>query len=110
MEADFYTNPRRGAIAGWSNRFAVMAWREWLTLDAIALAPSVEAPMLIVHSNDAAIPDGARRFYDGLTCPKEIVWMNGTQFDFYDQPGTVDQAVVHAAEHLRSNLVASDSH
>jgi hypothetical protein len=107
MEIDFYANPARGRIPGWPNRFAVMAWREWLTLDAVALAPEVMVPTLIVHSEEAAIPDGARRFYEGLRCPKEIVWMTGTQFDFYDQPETVDHAVARAAEHLSSTLVGS---
>lgn len=100
MEIDFYTNPARGKIPGWPNRFAVMAWREWLTLDAVALAPSVRVPTLLVHSHDAAIPDGARRFYDQLTCPKQITWTAGTQFDFYDDEATVDVAVTNAVPHL----------
>jgi uncharacterized protein len=104
MAIDFYTNPARGKIAGWPNRFAVMAWREWLSFDVIALAPQVRAPVLIVHSQDAAIPDGARRFCHGLRCPKQIVWTAGTQFDFYDQQPTVDDAVEHAAAHLSRHL------
>lgn len=104
MEIDFYTNPHRGRIAGWPNRFAVMAWREWLTLDAVALAPNVTIPTLIVHSQSAAIPNGARRFYEGLRCPRELVWMPGTQFDFYDDPPTVERALDHAVRHLRHHL------
>jgi fermentation-respiration switch protein FrsA (DUF1100 family) len=104
MDIDFYTNPQRGKIPGWPNRFAVMAWTEWLNLDAIALAPEVRVPTLLVHSDDAAIPDGARRFHEALTCPKQIVWTEGTQFDFYDQPPTVDDAVGRAAAHLRQHL------
>jgi hypothetical protein len=104
MEIDFYTNPRRGAVAGWPNRFAVMAWCDWLTLDGVALADRVTAPTLIVHSQDAAIPDGARRFYDRLAGPKDITWTGGTQFDFYDQPATVTTAADLAAAHLRTHL------
>jgi hypothetical protein len=81
-----------------------MAWTEWLTLDAIALAPEVRVPTLLVHSEDAAIPDGARRFHEALTCPKQIVWTDGTQFDFYDQPPTVDDAVERAAAQVRQHL------
>jgi fermentation-respiration switch protein FrsA (DUF1100 family) len=104
MEIDFYTDPNRGRIAGWPNRFAVMAWREWLTLDAVALAPEVTAPTLIVHSQDGAIPSGARRFYEALRCPRQLVWMPGTQFDFYDDPPTVERALEHAVRHLRRHL------
>lgn len=104
MHIDFYADSARGLIPGWGNRFAVMAWREWLTLDAIALAPQIRVPTLIVHSQDAAIPDGARRFYQGLRCNKRIEWLAGTQFDFYDQDPVVDAAVGHAAAHLARHL------
>jgi uncharacterized protein len=80
-----------------------MAWSEWLTFEPIALAPQVTAPTLIVHSEQAAIPDGARRFYEALTCPKEIVWTGGTQFDFYDREPRVSVAVDRAVEHLRAH-------
>lgn len=100
MQIDFYTDPARGALPGWPNRFAVMAWPEWLTLDAIALAPAVRQPTLIVHSPQAAIPAGAQRFYDGLLEAKDLIWMDGAQFDFYDQPATVESAVIVAASWL----------
>jgi hypothetical protein len=61
-----------------------MAWPEWLRFNPIARAPRVRVPTLVVHSEDAAIPDGTRRFYNGLTGGKEIVWTDGTQYDFYD--------------------------
>jgi uncharacterized protein len=104
MAIDFYRDPKRGALPGWPNRFAVMAWTEWLSFDAVTLASEVDVPTVVVHSEDAAIPDGARRFYDALTCPKEIVWTEGTQFDFYDQEPqvgiSVDRAVAHFERHL----------
>jgi pimeloyl-ACP methyl ester carboxylesterase len=57
MAIDFYRDPARGAVAGWPNRFAVMAWPEWLRFDPIAMAPRIRVPTLIVHSEDAAIPE-----------------------------------------------------
>jgi dienelactone hydrolase len=104
MEIDFYTNPARGKIAGWPNRFAVMAWREWLELDAIALAPHLRVPTRIIHSHAAAIPDGAERFYAALTGEKDLAWSEGDQFDFYDDPPTVDHAVELAAAYLATDL------
>lgn len=104
MEVDFYISSERGALPGWPNRFAVMAWREWLTLDVIAQASKVTAPTLIVHSTDAAIPPGAQRFQQQLGGWSELVWMPGGQFDFYDQPATVDCALARVVPHFENHL------
>jgi len=104
FDIDFYLNPERGGIPQWPNRFAVMAWPGWLDFDAIALAPKVTAPALLVHSEDAAIPDGARRFHDGLAGPSQFLWTEGVQFDFYDQSPQVGFAADAAAEHFARTL------
>ena len=101
---DYYLNPRRGGIAQWGGRFAVMAWKEWLEFDPIALAPRVDKPIRIVTSEGSATPGGARQFAAGLRAPHDVVWIEGTQFDFYDNPSTVSAAAQHAVEHLRSTL------
>ncbi|GAA0429694.1 membrane protein [Actinoplanes capillaceus] len=103
-DIDFYLNPARGAIPAWPNRFAVMAWADWLTYDAIALAPKIIQPTLLVHSEDAAIPDGARRFHAGLAGPRDILWTQGTQFDFYDTEPQVTISVDSAAAHFGRTL------
>jgi fermentation-respiration switch protein FrsA (DUF1100 family) len=101
---DYYLNPGRGGIPQWSNRFAVMAWPEWLGYDPIGSAPRIAQPVLMVHSRDAAVPDGARAFHDGLAGPKELVWTEGTQLDFYDQQPQVTLAVRTVTEHFRATL------
>ncbi|MFD7456436.1 MULTISPECIES: alpha/beta hydrolase [unclassified Streptomyces] len=103
-DIDFYLNPARGGIPAWPNRFAVMAWADWLTYDAIALAPRIDRPTVLVHSEDAAIPDGARRFHAGLAGPKDILWTQGTQFDFYDSEPQVTIAVDTVAAHFDRTL------
>ncbi|MFF9851427.1 alpha/beta hydrolase [Streptomyces litmocidini] len=103
-DIDFYLNPARGGIPAWPNRFAVMAWADWLTYDAVALAPRVDRPTLLVHSEDGAIPDGARRFHAGLAGPKDILWTEGTQFDFYDSEPQVTLAVDTVAAHFARTL------
>ncbi|MBF6193980.1 alpha/beta fold hydrolase [Nocardia sp. CDC186] len=103
-DIDFYLNPARGGIAAWPNRFAVLAWRDWLTFDSIALAPQITQPTLLVHSEDAAIPDGARRFHAGLAGRKDILWTQGSQFDFYDQDPQVTLATDTAAAHFGRTL------
>jgi hypothetical protein len=57
-----------------------------------------------VHSQTAALPDGTRRFHDGLNGPKKIIWLTGNQFDFYDQEPHLTQAVSHAARHFDATL------
>ncbi|MEV0297620.1 alpha/beta hydrolase [Nocardia sp. NPDC050710] len=103
-DIDFYLNPARGGISAWPNRFAVMSWADWLTYDAIALAPLIGQPTLLVHSEDAAIPDGAHRFHAGLPGRKDITWTQGTQFDFYDQEPQVTVAVDAVAAHFGRTL------
>ncbi|MBF6341834.1 alpha/beta hydrolase [Nocardia abscessus] len=103
-DIDFYLNPERGGIPAWPNRFAVMSWGDWLTYDAIALAPHITQPAVLVHSEDAAIPDGARRFHTGLAGPKDMLWTQGTQFDFYDQEPQVTVAVDTVAAHFDRTL------
>lgn len=103
-DIDFYLNPERGGIPAWPNRFAVMAWKDWLTFDSIAYAPKITQPTLIVHSEDAAIPVGARRFHAGLAGPKDILWTQGVQFDFYDQEPQVTLAADTVAAHFSRTL------
>jgi fermentation-respiration switch protein FrsA (DUF1100 family) len=104
FDIDFYLDPERGGIPQWPNRFTVMAWPGWLDFDAVALATKVTVPVLLVHSEEAAIPDGARRFHEGLVGPKEFLWTEGIQFDFYDQSPQVDLAADAAAEHFARTL------
>ncbi|MDR8413236.1 alpha/beta fold hydrolase [Nonomuraea sp. 3-1Str] len=104
FDIDFYLDPQRGGIPQWSNRFAVMAWTGWLDFDAVAIAPRLTAPVLLVHSEDAAIPDGARRFHADLAGSRHFLWTEGTQFDFYDQSPQVGFAADAAAEHFARTL------
>jgi fermentation-respiration switch protein FrsA (DUF1100 family) len=89
---EYYLNPNRGAIPEWKNEFAVMSWPEWLRFDPIKKAGAISVPVLLIHSESAAIPDGAKRFYSKLVSEKDFYWMKGTQFDFYDDPLTVNEA------------------
>ncbi|MFI9555108.1 alpha/beta hydrolase [Nonomuraea endophytica] len=109
FDIDFYLNPDRGGLPQWPNRFAVMAWEGWLGYDSISLAPRITQPVLLVHSEDAAIPDGARRFHAGLAGPKELIWTDGDQFTFYDQEPQVTTAATAAAAHFTHTLTTNRS-
>jgi pimeloyl-ACP methyl ester carboxylesterase len=101
----YYLDVRRGGIPQWGNQFAVMSWPEWLELDAIAAAPRVHQPTLIVHAESAAIPQGAHRFAAAMPGAPRQVWLDGpTQFDFYDDPSVVTRAAAEALQHLADTL------
>lgn len=97
MPGDFpyYQNSKRGAIPQWSaDKFAVMSWEDWLTFDPMPLAKNIHKPTLMIHSDSAALPDNAKKFFSALPHDNKVLhWTKGTQFDFYDQPKQVSEAV-----------------
>ncbi|GAA0565001.1 nuclear transport factor 2 family protein [Chitinophaga japonensis] len=102
---DYYLNPAKGAIPEWPNRLAVLSWPEWLGFDGVAIARQVKQPVYIIHSENAAIPDGARQFYAQLPASKEITWLNQyNQFDFYYQPAAVAQTTGLVVKWLEENM------
>jgi uncharacterized protein len=100
MEMDYYANPHRGAVPQWRNEMTAMSWQPWLTFDAFAALPAAGTPTLLVHSDDAVLPDNARRVADGLGRHATTLWTTGTQTDFYDQPTQVDTAVTAVLDHF----------
>jgi dienelactone hydrolase len=101
----YYTETDRGAIPQWENTFNVASWDDWLNFDAQAAAPKLTDAFLMVHSEAAAIPQGARQFFANLTGPKEQIWLDGvSQFDFYDRSAPVTAASDAVARHFKSTL------
>ncbi|MGF1479274.1 MAG: alpha/beta hydrolase [Cyanophyceae cyanobacterium] len=104
-QAPYYSDPERGAIPEYVNQFNLASWEGWLTYDAIATAEDLTKPVLIVHSEAAAIPQGAKEFYTRLSAQKEQLWLEDTtQFDFYDSPEAVTVASDAVATHLDQSL------
>ena len=104
----YYSDPERGLIPEYDNRFNLASWEPWLTFDGVEIAERLTVPTLVVHSDAAAIPDGARAFVSRLTGPATQIWLEGvTQFDFYDDPKDVERAADAAAEHFEKTLPAS---
>jgi pimeloyl-ACP methyl ester carboxylesterase len=106
MHGDFayYLDPTRGAIPTWENKMAVMSWADWLEFDAIRIAPRLRTPTLVVHSERAALPEGAKAFIRTLAAPKAIRWTSGSQFDFFDRYAQVSFALQAAADHFGETL------
>ncbi len=109
FQAPYYTEPDRGAIPAYDNQFNVASWEAWLTYDAVQSAVDLKAPVLIVHSEAAAIPQGAHAFIELGGDLVNAHWLDGaSQFDFYDQPGPVSASVKAAAFHF-GHPTATDS-
>jgi uncharacterized protein len=105
FEAPYYTERDRGLIPEYVNQFNLTSWEPWLTFDAVALAPRLAKPFAMVHSEAAAIPQGARQFFAGVTGEKRELWLdNVTQFDFYDRDAPVTRASDFVTTHFRSTL------
>lgn len=105
FKVPYYTETDRGMIPAWRNEADPAFWRGWLTFDAIQAAPRLHQPFLMVHSEAAAIPQGARKFYARLAGQKQELWLdNVTQFDFYDRAAPVKIASDAVAAHFRATL------
>ena len=102
--APYYVDPDRGAISAYVNAFNLASWEGWLTFDALALAPQLTNPLVLVHSDAAAIPQGAHAF-EAASGEARGVWLDEvTQFDFYDQPEAVTRASDEVAAHFDATL------
>ncbi|WP_044203199.1 alpha/beta hydrolase [Flammeovirga sp. OC4] len=109
---DYYLNPERGGVKEWSNdKFAVMSWEDWLTLDPMPYAPKLQAPTLMIHSDGCVLPQYTKNFFEKIaTDDKELVWLDTElespiqQFNFYDQEEEVGLAVAKGSDWFKAKL------
>ncbi len=101
FELDYYGNPSRGAVPQWTNAMGTMSWSYWLTFDGLRAADRVQTPALFVHSDGCVFPDNVRSVSDRVRGPKQLVWAEGTQTDFYDRPEQVALAIDAADAFLK---------
>jgi uncharacterized protein len=98
---DYYVNKQRGNVPQWTNAIAVQSWESWLSFDPVASASKVKVPTMIIHSDDSALPDQARKVYGLLAGKKELNWLKGGHFEFYDNATKVQEAAGHVARFVR---------
>ncbi|MCL3780657.1 alpha/beta hydrolase [Prolixibacteraceae bacterium JC049] len=109
---DYYLNPERGGIKEWSNnKFAVMSWEDWLTLDPMPYATKLNAPTLMIHSDGCVLPQYTKNFFQKIaTDNKQLDWIETEldspmqQFNFYDQEAEVGLAVKKGAAWFKAKL------
>jgi hypothetical protein len=104
FETDYYANPARGAVPAWKNEMATLSWAYWFMFDGLRAAGHVRTPSLFVHSDRCVFPDNVRTIHERLCGPKQLVWAEGAQTDFYDQPAQLERAVIAADAFLKGGL------
>src|SRR5262249_4397421 len=104
FELDYYANPKRGAVPAWKNQMATMSWVHWLGLEGVRPRRKARAATLFVHSDDCVFPDTVKRLHMERGSRSQLVWLDGTQTDFYDLPQFVERAVDAATPFFKSTL------
>lgn len=101
----YYSEPDRGQIPEYDNRFNLASWMPWLSFDALSLAEKLPGKVTFVHSEAAAIPHGVKAFAERAGDKVEGVWLeNVSQFDFYDHAEPVRLAADAIEKHFRAHL------
>ena len=95
---DYHADPARGAISAWTNEMAPLSSAHWLLFDGLSAAAGNRIPTLMIHGPGCARPDNAKDVFERFSGPEELVWIEGEQIDFYDEPQQVDPSVaaIHA--------------
>jgi dienelactone hydrolase len=89
---EYYGTPR-GAVPNYVNGFAVQSRAYTLPFDVQEMAPSLRAPTIMIHSENALMPALARSFFAALPGKKTQAWMQSKgQIDFYDDHRLIDPA------------------
>jgi uncharacterized protein len=104
---DYYVNAQRGNISQWTNALAVQSWASWLDFNPVADAAKVKVPTMIIHSDDSAFPDQAKKVYGLLAGKKELNWMQGGHFEFYDNPEKVKAVAADTVRFIRAQQISS---
>jgi hypothetical protein len=101
---DYYFNEARGNVPEYRNESALMGLEEFLEFDPVGIASAVMTPTMVVHSDGCAFPDAAKKFYSELRGEKELVWADGTHYDYYDSQPQIDNAVANVTRFFRAHL------
>jgi uncharacterized protein len=90
----------------WENRYALMSDAAVLSYDSISAAARLTTPLLMVHSDQCAIPDAARRQFAVVpSADKRLLWEGQTRhFNYYEDPATIDRAVCSIVDWFSRHL------
>jgi uncharacterized protein len=86
-----------------------MGLAEFLDFDPVSEASAITTPTMVVHSDGCAFPEEAKKLYSGLRGEKELVWADGTHFDYYDAPAQIHTAVANVTRFFRTHMDAASA-
>lgn len=101
---DYYLNETRGNVPEYRNETALMGLEQFLEFDPVSQASAIATPTMVVHSDESAFPDEAKKPYEDVQGEKELVWADGNHYDYYDSQGQIDNAVKNVARFFRTHL------
>jgi fermentation-respiration switch protein FrsA (DUF1100 family) len=95
----------------WENRYALMSDAAVLTYESVSAAARLTKPLLMVHSDQCAVPDAARRhFAVAPTADKQLLWDAQTRhFQYYEDPAVIDRTVCSIVSWFAQHLGAGAS-
>jgi ketosteroid isomerase-like protein/dienelactone hydrolase len=95
----------------WENRYAVMSDAAVFSYDSISAATRLTKPVLMVHSDQCAVPDSARRHFAVVpTADKRLQWEGQTRhLQYYDDPAVIDRTVWSIVDWFSRHLSAGKS-
>ena len=104
-EAYEFYGTSRGAVANYTNGFAVQSFAYTTPFDAQEAAARIRVPFLLVHSEQALAPPLARKFYAAVGAPRSELWLQSQgQIDFYDDPRLIGPAADAIADWFKRTL------
>lgn len=104
FELEYYANPKRGAVKAWKNQMATMSWIHWLGFDGVNAGRKARVATLFVHSDGCVFPDTVKKLHAERGARSELLWLDGTQTDFYDLPDFVERAADAAKPFFERSL------
>jgi len=105
QDAPYYSEPERGLIPEYDNKFNLASWEPWLTFDAISLANQLPGKITFVDAEAAFIPPCVKQCAGMGGDKAQCLWLDSiTLFEFYDQAKAVHLAVEAVVQHYQNAL------
>ena len=76
-----------------------------LSYESISAAARLTEPLLMIHGDQCAVPDAARRHFAVVpTKDKRLIWDEPRHLQYYDAPTVIDRAVWQVVDWFARHL------
>ncbi len=103
---DYYLPGKPGDIPNWRNELSLLSMRSALSFSIYDYAKMFDTiPVFMAYGEDAVSADGAKRFFEALKGPKEVLMLEKAgHFDLYWKPKQVGPAVEGISKFLTAQI------